>query len=590
MKIKSIKIHNWRSIKDLGLSFENFVIFIGQNNCGKSNILSALLFFFGYINCGELDFNKGSDEIYIEIEFEQLDEHDAAQFKKYLTKSGSIKVRKQIAKAGTFEYHGYCQIPVDDWLKEEKISDYAKREVADLTPLKDYLPTTGRLTKDILKTAQEKYFANHGSELQFNYELEVSNFLGAKSVAQGIFGEVFFIPAVKNANEEFNTKGKSIFNQLLTNVINEMSSSNQAYQNAKSKVIELTQNLNKTVADGSVNTNRPEQIASLEKVLEAELKRWNTKIDIEITPPDIDDILKVGTNVWIDDGVSTDVNRKGNGLQRSLIFALIKSWVKVSRETANKIVPEDESKRGVSKSTYFIFEEPELYLHPQAQRELYSSLKELSEGNNQVLISTHSSAFIDLEMQKSICIIYKNSIEEGTLALQCNEELFSLEDDKKNFNMSYWINPDRGELFFAKKVILLEGATDKTVIPFLAQTLAIFRYDYTLIDCGGKRNIPTYLHLLNKFKLPYIAVYDRDHQSGKDQDKLNVADKDSEKIESLIDSNLGRSVVLDNDIEEEVGIFDENKKSKPYIALEQVSGSGFVFSEQLKEKIKKIYE
>ena len=47
-----------------------------------------------------------------------------------------------------------------------------------------------------------------------------------------------------------------------------------------------------------------------------------------------------------------------------------------------------------------------------------------------------------------------------------------------------WINQDRAELFFAKKVILLEGATEKTVIPYIAKKLGIFKYEYTLIDCG----------------------------------------------------------------------------------------------------------
>lgn len=37
-------------------------------------------------------------------------------------------------------------------------------------------------------------FAN-AAYLEFNYTLEEGNFLGLKTVAQGIFGEVFFIPA-----------------------------------------------------------------------------------------------------------------------------------------------------------------------------------------------------------------------------------------------------------------------------------------------------------------------------------------------------------------------------------------------------------
>lgn len=227
MKICHVKIHNWRSIKDLDIDFEDIMIFIGQNNHGKSNILSALLFFFGEMGCIELDFKKGSEDLFVEVEFKELDDHDKAQFQKYLTSDNHIKVKKQIIKGCNFEYHGYCEIPNDDYLKEEKISDFTSRDKINSTPLKDLIPSTGRITKEIVKDAQEKYIQDNRTSIAFQYDLEATNFLGLKSVAQGIFGNIFFIPAVKNATEEFNVKGKSIFNQLLSNVINEMSFDNQ---------------------------------------------------------------------------------------------------------------------------------------------------------------------------------------------------------------------------------------------------------------------------------------------------------------------------------------------------------------------------
>ena len=590
MRIQRVKIHNWRSIRDVDISFESLMVFIGQNNHGKSNILSALLFFFGASNCIDLDFNKGEDELFVEVTFFDLDDHDKAQFAKYLTSEGIITVRKQIKKGESFEYHGYCQIPNDDWLKEEKISDYTNREAIAKTPLNSLVPTSGRITKELVKQAQQDYINKNNNSIQFTYNLETTNFLGLKSVAQGIFGEVYFVPAVKNATEEFSMKGKSVFNQLLTNVINDMSISNPEYIEVKRKVRELTQILNKNIEDGSLNCNRPEQISKLEKLLEAELSSWNTTIDIEITPPDVDEVLRVGTNVLLNDGVPTDINHKGNGLQRSLIFALIKAWAKISQEEKTKEEKQEESStRKASKSVYFIFEEPELYLHPQAQRELYSSLKELSENKNQVLITTHSSSFIDIDYYKSICIVYKDNIKDGTKHLQCTSDLFNPIDEKRKFNMTYWINPDRGELFFAKKVILVEGPTDKTVISYLAKKIGVFRYDYSIIDCGSKTSIPLYAHLLNNFKLKYVVVYDKDHQNHKTPGDIASADIASKSIEDKIDSSYGTSVVLKNDIEEEIGIIDINKKHKPYIALEHITDTSFSLNSSLEEKIKNLF-
>lgn len=585
MKINKIEIHNWRSIKQIEIYFQNLMIFIGQNNHGKSNILSAILFFFGEIGLSDSDFNNSSDELYVEVEFNDLDVNDKITFKKYLTREGFVKVRKNAIKGGGFEYHGYCEIPELEWLKEESAVNYAKKDIAEATPLKDFLPQSGRLTKDIIIRAQNDYIEKNKTDVKFVYTLEESNFLGAKSVAQGIFGDVFFIPAVKGADEELNVKGKSAFNRLLNRVINEMSSDNPSYKEAKEKIVELSAKLNKC-EDGSTSDDRPKQISNLEKKIEEELKRWNTKINIEITPPNIDEIFKIGTSVYVDDGAVTDVNRKGNGLQRALIFALIKSWADVELEEKKN---DQEQKRKSSLSNYFIFEEPELYLHPQAQRELYSSLKMLSDSGNQMLISTHSSSFINLKEYKTICIVYKNSTEEGTKNVQCLDELFASSDEKKNFNLIYWINPDRGELFFAKKVILVEGATDKTVLSYLADKIGVFKYDYTIIDCGSKDNIRNYINLLNKFKIGYVAVYDKDNQSGKNQQALDSANNSSASIEDALDSSIGKSVIFENDIEEEMGMTEKIANGKAYIGLQKVSEEGFILPEVFEEKIKEIF-
>ena len=110
MKIESLAISNWRSIKYLEIAFQDLMIFIGQNNHGKSNVLSALLFFFGEIKPQDLDFNKGAQELFVEITFGDLDQTDKTTFKKYLTADGSIKVRKFAYVGGNFEYRGYTQM------------------------------------------------------------------------------------------------------------------------------------------------------------------------------------------------------------------------------------------------------------------------------------------------------------------------------------------------------------------------------------------------------------------------------------------------------------------------------------------------
>lgn len=190
--------------------------------------------------------------------------------------------------------------------------------------------------------------------------------------------------------------------------------------------------LNKLNDDGKDNPNRPKELVDFEKSLSSELKAWGAEIDVEVIPPNIDDVFRANTQVWINDGVRTDIRRKGHGLQRALTFALIKVISDNLKIERSKAAPEQIATRTASASTYFILEEPELYLHPQAQRALFDSLVSLSESKNQVVMCTHASALIDVERYKSICIVKKDSDAAGTKICQCIDDIFT--GDKKKIS------------------------------------------------------------------------------------------------------------------------------------------------------------
>ena len=581
MKIENVTISNFRSIIHVNIGFEDLMMFIGQNNHGKSNILYAILFFFGEIKLEDLDFFDGTEELYVEILFKELDENDQVTFKKYLTHDNKILVRKSAYRSGSFQYNGYLNNPIEDFLQEINAKNYKKREIAETLPFYDKLPQSGTIKIDDIIKAQKEYIEENSSELSFNYEMEESNFLGLKSVAQGIFGEVFFIPAVKNINDDLSSNKSSIFTKLYSKVISLITSSDGDIANIKEQVNNQFKKFKKYNENQSINVDRPVELNVFETKLSTNLAEWGVNLEVEVLSPNIDEVFRSSVNIWIHDGIKTDINRKGHGLQRALTFSLIKTLSEQVQEEASL----EGQNRQVSKSSYFIFEEPELYLHPQAQKSLLYSLENLS-LNSQVVLCTHSSSLISLEKYKSIAIVRKDNETKETNITQYQEEILE-EDEKKNFQLVSWINQDRAELFFAKKVILLEGATEKTVIPYIAKKLGVFKYEYTLIDCGSKNNIPSYVKLLEKFKIPYIAVYDKDHQTRKQQDATDVADRDSQKIEDLIDT--GESIIFENDIEEELGM-SAGTSSKPFKALQEVSDESFNIPNSFEIKVRKIYE
>lgn len=588
MKIEKITIQNWRSIKDQVIKAQDLMVIIGQNNHGKSNLLSSILFFFGEVKYHDLDFHRGATELFVEIEFRDLDENDKSTFKKYLTSEGRIVVRKTAYLGGSFEYRGYIENPSEEWLQEANASAYTKREIANSLPFHPFIPENGRITKQNIADAQAAYIEQNRDAINFTFELESTNLLGLKSVASGIFGEVYFIPAVKEASDDFTSKDSSVFGKMYADVVSLMSEDNEEWKATKENLGKLFGTLNRKDKDGNDNQARPQQLADFEEELAAQLVFWGARVDLEVSSPDIESIFKANTQVWVDDGVRTDIKRKGHGLQRALTVALIQVVAKRAFAAIDNENNKDQGTRKVSNSKYFIFEEPELYLHPQAQRSLFDSLVGLSESGSQVILCTHSSGLIDVERYKSIYIAAKDNGSDETKVKQCTDELFE-GDAKKDFNLSYWINPDRGELFFASKVILLEGATEKTIFPLMAKKMGVFRYDYTLIDCGAKGNIPLYVELLNKFQIPYVAVYDHDHQLSKSPDAIASANTSTQKIEEAINPAIGSSVVLINDIEEELGL-PQGGSSKPYVALNHVISEGFTLSEAMKNKIRAAYD
>ena len=584
MKIKTLEIKNWRSIKELKVTAQDLMIIIGQNNHGKSNLLSAILFFFGEIKHQDLDFSQGAEDLFVDIEFSELDDQDKKTFEKYVTQQETIKVRKVAYLGGSFEYKGWIQTCLEDYLKEENAGNYTSRETANSLPFYPYLPPTGRLSKQQIIEAQQKYIQSNIRNLTFSYELEKTNFMGLKSVAKGIFGEVYFLPAIKNAADDFASKDTSVFGKLLGEVVETMSQHNEDWQGTKQQLANLFSKFSKYI-NGVENTERPKQLSDLENELSKELLSWNAYFDIELNIPDIDSVLKSNASVWINDGTRTDIARKGHGLQRAVTIALIQL---IAKRQLQSNQDSETTNRKVSKSRYFIFEEPELYLHPQAQRSLFDSFVELSTSGNQVILCTHSSNLISIDKYKSIYIIKKENEQHGSKVTQCEEDLFD-GNQKNEWNLSYWINPDRGELFFAEKVILVEGQTDKVILPALADKLGVFKHSYTVIDCGSKQNIPLYIKLMNKFKIPYVSVYDKDHQENKSEQAIGAADSATKAILDEINNELGLSVELVNDIEQELG-YNCGKSGKPFQALKHIKSSEFHISESFAEKIRVIYK
>lgn len=123
--------------------------------------------------------------------------------------------------------------------------------------------------------------------------------------------------------------------------------------------------------------------------------------------------------------------------------------------------------------------------------------------------------------------------------------------EKKRFNSSYWMNPDRSELLFARRAILVEGPTEAAAIPMLARRVGVEDHAVSVIDCGGEKNLALYVEIAKSFGVDVSVVHDSDGD-------LTARDKYAE-----VDH-----VVFHPDIEKALGVPESKRQqSKPSVAL-----------------------
>jgi hypothetical protein len=199
-----------------------------------------------------------------------------------------------------------------------------------------------------------------------------------------------------------------------------------------------------------------------------------------------------------------------------------------------------------------LIEEPELYLRPQAQRYFYRLLREFSLAGNQVIYSTHSPAFLNVTRMDELVFVERLPVT-GTQALQ--PEPVSADED---FRVMTEFDAARSELFLAHAAVLVEGLTEKLVLPFVFAALGhdVDRESISIVECGGKPNIPLFARICKATGIPFVVVHDSDRKTS---GRLAPAER---ALNALIAETAGeeRVIVLDPDFEAAAGLAGRRRK------------------------------
>lgn len=116
-------------------------------------------------------------------------------------------------------------------------------------------------------------------------------------------------------------------------------------------------------------------------------------------------------------------------------------------------------------------EEPEAHVHPHVQRSLFRYFIEASqqEKTNSLIVTTHSPHIVSVSPISDI-IVLREQDNVGTKPYFVNKNDFS---EAELLDIQRYLDVNRGELIFARSVILVEGATEKFLLPVFAQSMGI---------------------------------------------------------------------------------------------------------------------
>lgn len=154
-----------------------------------------------------------------------------------------------------------------------------------------------------------------------------------------------------------------------------------------------------------------------------------------------------------------------------------------------------------------VIDEPELHLHPQFEYELSQLLQELSpKFNLQFIISTHSWKFLDKNTLKNVIRLSKES--GFTKSYQPDESKLLKEETIIRFLENRKLN----DLFFYKKIVLVEGQSDQYFFnAFSNYYLKEKSKDILFVQMRSKNEYKSRNDFLSNFWITYYYIWDFDN-------------------------------------------------------------------------------
>jgi len=399
MRITKVTVNNFRSIEHAELEANRFNVLAGQNNHGKTNLFEAIEWFYnGSGNIDDIRFkHEPGREITVEIEYSDVQAGIGA----VINVGTQVKFRNFAAGRDVLR---------------------VKRTSSD---------TSKRLLWDEGKG-----------------EWTQKNFAGFDKAFNDCVPRLQYVSTRTSLTEVSKWGKKTPIGEMLSGVLNAILEKSQTYRDFKDKFDALF-----THDQSEVRQELDRLAGKVKDHLGRQFPECN-KVGFVVKPPLFDELLK-SFETSIDDGIETSAEEKGDGMQRALMLAILKTYSDYRRESD-----------GLGKRFLFLIDEAELHLHPTAQRQLKLALMDLVKNGDQVLINTHSSVLVtDDDNDQTLW-----RVEKVDGATRINK----IEGRDKPELVYELLGGSPADLLFPRNFLVVEGASEDI---FLAHVVRRFYAD-----------------------------------------------------------------------------------------------------------------
>lgn len=512
MFIKTLTIQNYRNFGEPAfvLPLRQFTLVLGENNVGKTNLLNALCLLMGQ----ELSVAQSRT-----LQLDDFNYESVTRFRKHVADPTiapeDIVFPEVIVDATLTGMNEDQEAVVGDWfsdatLEEAKITyRFSIRSSFDrkrwIEEQRELLASLSDAFEDVetpqnCEDDEQTRSDDHTGDSTFWNRVEFP--LG--EYRHIVYGggrpsnecdshflrmlKVELLDALRDARRELIASGEQ---RLLYRILRQ--GHHSKYTDLKESLLALEE----CVKGNSALKGIKEEVEKLLERVSLVAADGDNSIDFNFSSPDATELLKKIGMVY---GINPiNVERNGLGRNNLLYIALVLS--QLAKPTSGDLHEDSPTCFRVVG-----IEEPEAHLHPHLQDHLARNIESVRSEHDdkmQLILTSHSTHIASRLSLENTVILFTDSESERLSSHYILEGLdHKKEKDAVRF-LSLYLDATKSRMFFARRLILVEGIAEQTLIPRMFQKYkgeSLERHSVTVLNVNGV----AFRHFLKVIKNGYF--------------------------------------------------------------------------------------